>query len=180
MARRRLRPTEIREADSVFGSEVAYGAVWVHEGVRWPNWIAAVGAALTRQPRPKGMNSVTLGEHLYFPCRLHTEPVHLEAGLIGDLGWLMHEMTHVWQFRQGGTRTAFEAVWQQLRLGPAVYDYGGQTGLEAASARHASLADFNPEQQGDIVRDYYLRKKMGLATRAWEPFIAELHAAHGA
>jgi len=46
--------------------------------------------------------------------------------------------------------------------------------LNSAAARHASLTDFNPEQQGDIVRDYYLRRKIGLATAAWEPFVAEL------
>jgi hypothetical protein len=46
-----------------------------------------------------------------------------------------------------------------------------------ATARHASLSDFNPEQQADIARDYYLRRKLGSPTAAWEPFVAELRAA---
>jgi hypothetical protein len=49
--------------------------------------------------------------------------------------------------------------------------------LRAAIARHASLSDFNPEQQADVARDYYLRRKVNASTAAWEPFIAELRAA---
>ncbi len=174
MPRRRLRPMEIREAESVFGSELAYGMIWVHEHARWPNWIGRLGAVLTRRPPPTAGNSVTLGQNVYFPRPLGTGPAEFEARIFGDMAWLMHELTHVWQYRQRGYRYAVDAVSKQLRHGAAAYDYGGESGLNAAAARHASLSDFNPEQQGDIVRDYYLRRKMGLATAAWEPFIAEL------
>jgi hypothetical protein len=176
MPRRRLRPIEIREAESVFGSELPYGDIWVHEHARWPNWLGKLGAVLTRRPPPAAGNSVTLGQSVYFPRPLHNEPTHFEARIFGDMAWLIHELTHVWQYGQRGYRYAFDAVRKQWKLGAAAYDYGGEAGLTAAVARHASLSDFNPEQQGDIVRDYYLRRKMGLATAAWEPFIAELRA----
>lgn len=176
MPRRRLRPIEIREAESVFGSEIDYGRVWIHEHARWPNAVARLGAAVTRRKPPKGGNSVTIGENVYFPHPLRTEASHLEARIFGDMAWLIHELTHVWQYRQRGLRYIVEAVEKQIRLGPAAYDYRGATGLAEAAARHMSLADFNPEQQGDIVRDYYLRRKMGLELAAWEPFIAELRA----
>jgi hypothetical protein len=176
MPRRRLRFTEIREAQDIFAGGIPYGDVWIHEHARWPNTLAAVAAAVSRRPAPAGGNSVTLGRNLYFPHPLRTEAVHLEAGLVGDMAWLIHELTHVWQHAHGGYRYALTAARHQLRLGSAVYDYGGETGLTAAAARHASLSDFNPEQQGDIVRDYYLRRKHGAALAAWEPFIAELRA----
>ena len=174
MPRRRLRPSEIREAESIFGSELSYGSIWIHEHAHWPNWIGRLGAALTRRRPPPAGNSVALGQSLYFPHPLRTEPSHFEARIFGDMAWLIHELTHVWQYRQGGFRYAFNAVRKQLRHGAAAYDYGGEAGLNAAASRHASLSDFNPEQQGDIVRDYYLRRKIGLATAAWEPFVAEL------
>lgn len=176
MPRRRLRFTEMREAQEIFSGGLPFNQVWVHEHARWPNWVATVGAALARRPAPAGGNSVTLGHNIYFPHPLRTDEAHLEAGLFGDMAWLVHELTHVWQHAHGGYRYALAAVREQLRLGPAVYDYGGEGGLAAAAARHASLSDFNPEQQGDIVRDYYLRRKHGSATAAWEPFLAELRA----
>lgn len=174
MPRRRLRPIEIREAESVFGPEIAYGRIWIHEHARWPDWIARIGSALTGRRPPVGGNSITIGEWVYFPHPLRTEAAHLESGIFGDMAWLLHELTHVWQYRQRGFRYIFDAAREQIRLGRTAYAYRGADGLREATARHASLADFNPEQQGEIVRDYYLRAKMGLDIAAWEPFIAEL------
>jgi hypothetical protein len=177
MPRRRLRPSEIREAQEVFGLDLPYGQIWIHEHARWPNWVAAVGAALARKPAPAGGNSVTLGRSVYFPHPLRTEAADLEAHIYGDMAWLIHELAHVWQHGHGGYRYAWVAVREQVKKGPKVYAYGGEDVLRAAAARHASLSDFNPEQQGDIARDYYLRRKLGSATAAWEPFIAELRSA---
>lgn len=179
MPRRRLRPSEIREAESVFGGELDYAAIWVHEGVAWPNWLASLGSVFHRRTRPRGMNAVTLGEHVYFPVFLHTEPSHLEDGLYGDMGWLIHELTHVWQYRLSGVRSLARAIGVHFKSGPAAYDYGGADGLQAASLRNASLADFNPEQQGDVLRDYYLRKRMKLPTDEWTPFVTELRGVAG-
>ncbi len=92
------------------------------------------------------------------------------------MAWLIHELAHVWQHNRGGYRYAWVAVREQIRLGAAAYAYGGEDGLRAAIARHASLSDFNPEQQADVARDYYLRRKVNASTAAWEPFIAELRA----
>jgi hypothetical protein len=171
-----MRPSEIREAESVFGAELPYAQIWIHEHARWPNWVGNLGAVLTRRPPPTAGNSVTLGKNVYFPRPLSTEPSHFEARIFGDMSWLVHELTHVWQYQHGGYRYAFDAVRKQLRHGASAYDYGAENGLKAAAARHTSLSDFNPEQQGAIVADYYLRRKVGLATAAWEPFIAELRA----
>lgn len=176
MPRRLLRPLEIREAEAIFGSEIPYGRIWVHEQARWPTWLARWGALLTGRTPPRGGNSVTLGERAFFPHPLRTEPDDLDAGIYGDMAWLVHELTHVWQFQQRGYRYVVDAAWAQLRLGPAAYAYGGADGLREAASRNASLADFNPEQQADLVRDYYLRRKLGLDVAPWEPFLAELRA----
>ena len=176
MPRRRLRPSEIREAQEVFSSEIPYGQIWIHEHARWPNWVASAGAALARRTAPAGGNSVTLGRNVYFPHPLRTEAAHFDARLFGDMAWLIHELAHVWQHSRGGYRYAWAAVREQIRLGAAAYAYGGEDGLRAAIARHASLSDFNPEQQADVARDYYLRRKVNASTAAWEPFIAELRA----
>jgi hypothetical protein len=174
MPRRRLRPIEIREAESIFGPEIPYGRIWIHEHARWPNWIAGLGSALTGRRPPAGGNSITIGQSVYFPHPIRTEASHLESGIFGDMAWLLHELTHVWQYRQRGIRYLLEAAREQIRRGSGAYAYRGADGLREAAGRRASLSDFNPEQQGEIVRDYYLRVKMGLEVTAWEPFIAEL------
>jgi type VI secretion system secreted protein VgrG len=174
MPRRRLRSGEIREAQEIFASDLPYALVWVHEHARWPIWLAVLGSALRRRPPPAGGNAVTLGRSVYFPRPLRTEAADFEARLFDDMAWLIHELTHVWQYGHRGYRYALDAVRGQLQLGSAVYDYGGAKGLAHAAARHASLSDFNPEQQGDMVRDYYLRRKVGATTVAWEPFMEEL------
>jgi hypothetical protein len=138
--------------------------------------LAAVGAALTGRSAPSGDNAVTLGRSVYLPRTLRTGPADLDARLFGDMAWLIHELTHVWQFGHGGYRYALAAVIGQLRLGSAVYRYGGEQGLAEAAGRPARWSDFNPEQQGDIVRDYYLRRKAGACVAAWEPFLAEVRA----
>ena len=176
MPRRRLRPVEVREAQEVFGNEIPYGQVWLHEHARWPDLLARLGGFLSRTKVSPGGNSVTLGRSIYFPYPLRTESAQLETGLYGDMAWLIHELTHVWQFGHGGYRYVLQALAGQLHHGPAVYVYGGEHGLAKAGDTHTSLSDFNPEQQGDIARDYYLRRKVGASTAAWDPFIAELRA----
>ena len=39
------------------------------------------------------------------------------------------------------------------------YDYGGEGGLSRHLDRGTNFHDFNPEQQGQIVQDYYIRLK---------------------
>jgi hypothetical protein len=75
---------------------------------------------------------------------------------------------------------------------PNPYDYGGPQGLQAAAAHHKTIADFNSEQQAEIVKDYkvyhdaFLRKaaskkstpedarQMYILQQAYHPFIQQL------
>lgn len=90
-------------------------------------------------------------------ARIGCRPYHLAYvgfncincwGPISDPHFI-HEMVHVWQFQQQGSVYIPRALFaQRTREG---YDYGGIAGL----AGKRRLQDFNYEQQGDIVADYY-------------------------
>ncbi|NLE97520.1 MAG: hypothetical protein GX596_05965 [Propionibacterium sp.] len=71
-----------------------------------------------------------------------------------DTPTLIHELTHVWQHEVAGPLYLAEAVHAQV-TDPNAYDYGGVAGLVSAGG---DFDEFNPEQQGDIVRDYYVRR----------------------
>lgn len=93
-----------------------------------------------------------------------------------DLSLLVHELTHVFQYEQVGTRYLGEAVAAQLRQGPACYRYGGPAGLAEACIQGRRYADFNREAQAQIAQDYYRLRVAGEDGAAYAPFIAELRA----
>jgi hypothetical protein len=67
---------------------------------------------------------------------------------------LLHELTHIWQYQRLGSIYIAEALAAQRSQ--AGYNYGGITALRHALNENKTLQDFNFEQQGDIVQDYYL------------------------
>ena len=63
---------------------------------------------------------------------------------------LIHELVHVWQYYQQGAAYIPRALRAQ---GSAMgYNYGGLAALQ--NAQH--ISEFNLEQQGDLVMDYFL------------------------
>jgi hypothetical protein len=97
--------------------------------------------------------------------------VHFPPGTLAHpddryLPWLIHELTHAWQYQQGESPLALaEDAFN------GVYDYGGEQGLKDALAQGRPFASFNHEQQGDILRDYYSRRMNGLDTSAYDPYV---------
>ena len=180
MASRPLSDSEIAEARLVFQSSLDYTHAYVSEDASWPDWVDSIGASLQRRVRdPDDHNAITLGQTSYFPVTLDTSPAAIAANQLRDMAWLMHELTHQWQFSRLGWSYLASALSVQLRLGRMAYNYQGDyptldAALLAAHAEGKKLADFNLEQQGDIVRDCYYRVKQGINTSAWDPFIAEL------
>lgn len=95
-----------------------------------------------------------------------------------------HESTHVYQFsrNQPFVDRAFNSP--KAHATKEGYDYGGIKGLEQALRNHKTIADFNTEQQSDMVADYQrltqeaIRKgdKVALAriTAAYHPFVNQL------
>ncbi len=94
-----------------------------------------------------------------------------------DMPWLIHELMHSWQYQHGVSlvTTIHYAItgW----LDREVYRYGGEAGLVSRSAAGMGLTSFNTEQQGEIIKDYYVRAKNGQSIAAWTPFIDELRRA---
>ena len=103
----------------------------------------------------------TLPGHIYFPKGSFDAP--------GFVPWLIHELTHVWQYQHDAPLgnvivSAFKGN----------YDYGGEAGLRKAWADGDSFGDFGFEQQGDILQHYYQR--LGGDTSAFDPFLAQVRS----
>ncbi len=69
---------------------------------------------------------------------------------------LIHELMHVWQYERYGAMYMVQALRAQKTV--LAYDYGGLEKLKAYLAAGKKLKDFNPEQQADIITDYFLIK----------------------
>jgi hypothetical protein len=171
---RRLFAWEIQEARRVFLDQLDYDVVRVHECTAWPDRINRIGARIKRLPPPVQHNAITLGNHCYFPVPLLKEPVPAHDPRLELFSWLIHELTHCWQFQKMGWRYLALALQAQVREGAEAYKFGGESGLIEAFNQGRKLGDFNLEQQGDIARYYYERLVRGHNLQAWRPFIAQL------
>lgn len=176
MAWRSLTPTERSEAAFVFSKAIDLERVRIAEDARWTNALPRLWARLRSMARPASDNAITLGHRVCFPRPLATSPQDLADGRWSDFGWLVHELTHVWQAERIGPRYLWRALRAQIREGEAVYDYGGEDGLREATLSGLGLAGFTVEQQAELARDYYLRRRRGADVKAWAPVVAELSA----
>ena len=179
MSIRALRPEEIAEARLVFGDGLDYTRCRVFERSEFPNFIGRVGSFFRGTPPPEA-NAITVRNTTYFPRVLTTNNVTDRLWLT-DIGWLMHELTHQWQFQHDGLRYLFEAI-----VAPTyVYTNPGERpndALKRAGQAGKKFRDFNREQQGDVVRDYYwsLRLEPADADRSgWDPYLAEIRVPPG-
>ncbi|MFT4758951.1 MAG: hypothetical protein ACI9XO_001021 [Paraglaciecola sp.] len=66
----------------------------------------------------------------------------------------IHEMVHVWQYQKFGAVYIPKALKVHLTKGMG-YNYGGLLTLQNAMNNNGKFLDFNFEQQGDIVADYF-------------------------
>ena len=175
MHRRKLSPHESIEAQLVFGASIAYERVTINEEVAWPNWVGRIGSWLSRTEAPSN-NAVALGNKLYFSKRLLTDNSADPVGSLNEMAWLIHELTHVWQYQRVGLIYFTQVMWAHVRDKSEIYNYGFEPGLQKALTRGGQLENFNREQQGEIARHYYYRLKMGKDVSAWRPFIAEFQS----
>lgn len=171
---RRLYGWEIEEARRVFGNSMQFGNIRIHECSSWTNYFNQLTTWLRHLQRPLEDNAITLGNHCYFPVRLPDRLLHANQPDFYKLPWLMHELTHVWQYQRMGWSYFFRAVSAQLRNGSRAYKYGGAESLDQIYRQGFLLRDFNLEQQGEIIRDYYWRLMGGQDIRAFQPFIDQL------
>ncbi len=172
---RPLYAWEIQEARRVFGNRIAYHRVRIHEGATWTDALNILGAKLKGIQPPSQHNAVTLGNHIYFPVRLLQNQKDLSGPKLYLFTWLVHELTHVWQYQETGWRYMLLALKAQFSHGAHAYDYGGEHGLEDFFQKGGRWVDFNLEQQGDIARAYYDRLVHGKNIQAWQPFVDHFH-----
>lgn len=168
---RPLYAWEIQEAQRVFGNRIAYHRVRIHECVAWPDTIKQLGLKFQGAQPTKEHNAVTLGNHIYFPIRLPSQPIQPSDPDQVLFAWLIHELTHVWQYQSMGWRYLFIALDLQVKHGTQAYDYGEESGLLARLEKGWKFEDFNLEQQGDIARAYYQKLSNQKDARAWSAYL---------
>ncbi len=91
-----------------------------------------------------------------------------------NLPLLVHEVVHVYQYEQVGTRYLTEAIYMLITTHRDCYAYGGVAGLVQAQERQISLSQFNREQQAQIVQDFFAFHKSGQNVAAYLPYIDQL------
>jgi len=142
---RGLREDEMREVRSVFGNSLDLDSIRVKE--------KNVGVFGLDEIFGFGSHAFTLGNTVYLPG----------DGSQGDLDLLIHELTHVWQYQNGGTDYLSSALWAQ-RFGDG-YDF--QAGVDIGLL----WSELNPEQQADLIRFGYLAARGAIFDRpnSWRP-----------
>ena len=168
---RSLNAEELAVTKKVFRDGLDTSRVHINEESRLPNVIGRIGALLKGQPAPTA-NAITIANTAYFPRKLKNDLV--------DMGWLIHELTHCWQYQHDGIGYLFQAAFA------STYDFRikGEKHGESLKDQHKQkkkFRDFNREQQGDIVRYYYFalnqpnRFISDEDISDWEPYMKEVH-----
>ena len=123
---RSLEAWEIELAKSVFGNSINYQRIRIDE-------LAIAG------PRQKKL------------CYVSFYIINSWGPMRNSL--LIHELIHVWQYEHMGAVYIPRAL--RAQFSSAGYNYGGSEGLRSFLEQGKSFSDFNLEQQGDVVADYY-------------------------
>jgi hypothetical protein len=171
MAVRSLNPIELAEIQAVFGAGLNLDRARIREETSIGNWVGTIGAWLRGRQPPTG-NAITVGNTSYFPGTLVT-PNTNDPMWLTHMGWLMHELTHQWQYQRYGFIYLFQAMFAPTY----VYEAAGQrpsAAIKELSEKGKKFSDFNREQQGDIVRDYYFALKQNEDVSGWDTYLIEL------
>lgn len=132
---RTLTSGELAMAQSLFKDSVDYAKIKIHSEEYLPFGLQPDNTAMT----PNG--------EMYFNPDYYKDDFSL---LPNDQHWFMHEMVHVWQYQLG--------YW--VKLHGLLLHPGTLWGLLGDPYQYElkpgdKLQDFNMEQQGDIIADYY-------------------------
>ena len=126
---RPLTPNEIKLAKSVYGETIDYQFIRLDERAH-------------------------IGPRFYRFCYVSFNLVNSWGSMHPSI--FIHELMHVWQYQQYGAIYMIRALIAQHTY--CGYDYGGIKALKARRKKGEGLTDFNLEQQGDIIADYFLLK----------------------
>ena len=160
----RVRPLyrwEILEARKVFADRLDYDQVRIHEAMPLPDTIDRISRKLRGMPAlaPGRHNAMTVGNHCLFPVFLPEVLPPPDDPADYATGWLIHELTHVWQFQHIGWLYIFQAIWVQLRQKSLVYTLPDPDSLIQKRAEGWTFFTFSVEQQGDLARLFYYAQR---------------------
>lgn len=127
---RPLTPGEIALGRSIFGDEIDYARVMVHN-CKWRFFMPG--------HRPHAPNG-----HIYFPPGTSCYAKDFSKSELRDRSVFIHELAHVWQFQRGVNVAARAALNRS-------YDYG-------AAFRGRPFFRLGVEAQAKMVADYFLLK----------------------
>ena len=183
MGLRPLSQYEIEQAKLVFREGLDYKPVKIRERYKFALTIAKAWSKIMGRPDPE-TNAMTIGNTIMTSRRLRTHDVDPENGRLIDMAWLIHELTHVWQFQRYQWKYLIQAVRAQAKRGENPYIYSTAATLQRKGEELSRmweiegkrLGSFNSEQQGDIARDFYRALKADLDTRGWELFLREMRS----
>lgn len=157
--KRGLTDGEKTEARRVFGSSLNHGDVVLADATIFSRIIS--GRAL----------AVTPLQTIYFPSGQLQKDYSSSSDYNAGMPLLIHELTHCWQTQHGVS--VLEKVFTAAH-GRSAYPYSPD---EMKTKK--SFSEFNTEQQGDIMRDYYVKLsnpdfKADHPLELYEPFVAEV------
>jgi hypothetical protein len=160
---RPLTASELTTGRGVYGETIPWRRVRVFPG----SYLARLASRRAGEP----VAVVTM--------RVVHVPPQFDSATTRGRAWLVHELMHVWQGEHTGPSCMARALVGQLGAG---YDYGGERALLAHAER--GLAAFNPEQQADIMRDYYRRLVSAGDLAPFQPYVRQVlavgrHPSHG-
>ena len=91
---------------------------------------------------------------------------------------VMHELTHVYQYENVGTRYLGEAIYMLIKTKRDCYNYGKREGLQEATKIGKLYRSYNREQQAMIVQDFvaYCEADREEETAVYHPFLNQLKA----
>lgn len=136
---RGLTSGEIAMARQIFGDSIDYGRVRVHNGEYL--WLGL---------QPNNTAMTPNGEMYFSPTRFQKDFSHTAYPWPLENVWFMHEMTHVWQYQLG-----YPVKWK--RGNPLGWFMPYEYNVDESKR----LCDYNMEQQGDIIGDYFALKILG-------------------
>lgn len=130
---RSLTHNEIEIARLVFSDGIDYDKVKIYRGIPYcPDLKVAIS--------PNG--------HIYFPSHQCPQDFALAQGHYQI--WLMHELTHVWQFQSG-----FQTGWAGILLAVTGGYVRRRAYVYPPLSQIRRLSDLNMEQQADLIAHYF-------------------------
>ncbi len=144
---RKLKPGEIEHAKTIFKDSIDYSKIEITR-----DSLFAVGA-----PRTIGNTIHLKSDEKWQEFKGDTLDLSDESSTqIRPTGEqvLIHEMTHVWQYQNGGIAYMPKSIISQIKASVSGGDRGGAYEWRDAIKNGTAWEDLNPEQQAKLVEDY--------------------------